>query len=79
MSSLHALASIMDHMQGPTPACTYVSSHPKATAGAQGIFRRIPIDPVPGDADAFDARLAAAHITLFKGSERIDALPSLKV
>jgi 2-keto-4-pentenoate hydratase len=36
------------------------------------VGRRIPVERLPAEAEAFDAQLAAARITLFRGGERID-------
>jgi 2-keto-4-pentenoate hydratase len=46
-----------------------------ADSGLHGrllVGQRLPVDPLCSDAQAFDAQLAAARITLFNGDQRIE-------
>lgn len=62
-------------VQSHMPDWKFTAADTVADSGLHGrllVGRRFAVDPLASDAASFDARLAAARITLFKGDERID-------
>lgn len=75
LASVEWIAPGFEIVQSHMPDWKFTAADTVADSGLHArllVGRRLPVDPLQGDAAAFDAQLAAARITLSKGGRRVD-------